>query len=297
MIAPELITQRPEVNRYASLSQAAPGDADLVAGAIFGVLLWLRLDYWTNEYLELDDSLERYLVLIYITMAAGAVLTALSIFGLIGGCCKLKWMLVIYLTSVVVAMCLTISSVVYGSIYRDELERTLVKNDLLQDVIQKKYFEDERNQITRAVDIMQSELECCGGEGPLDYDAAVWRAEKSPQVEVPASCCKNYLQHNDRSRTCFMYLPTLDRVKSDAIWQNGCKESLQDFLDRYIVVVISIAVVYFVLQLICMIVASILIHLLNTLYVPQPDDIVYDMAHNQEKSPYPSRGDYRDYYH
>ena len=50
------------------------------------------------------------------------------------------------------------------------------------------------------------------------------------------------------------------------------------------------------MQLICIIVVSILIHVLNNLYVPQPDDIVYDMARNQEKSPYPSRGDYRDYY-
>ena len=51
-----------------------------------------------------------------------------------------------------------------------------------------------------------------------------------------------------------------------------------------------------IVQLICIIVVSILIHVLNNLYVPQPDDIVYDMARNQEKSPYPSRGDYRDYY-
>ena len=51
-----------------------------------------------------------------------------------------------------------------------------------------------------------------------------------------------------------------------------------------------------ILQLICIVVVSILIHVLNNLYVPQPDDIVYDMARNQEKSPYPSRGDYRDYY-
>lgn len=269
----------------------------LVAAAIFGVLLWLRLDYWTNEYLDIDSSLDKYLVLVYLTLAAGAVLTVLSICGLIGACIKKKWLLVIYLTSVVLAMCLTIGSVVYGGIYRDELERSLVKSDLLQKVIQQKYFDDESNKVTRAVDIMQSELECCGGEGPLDYRESVWKLKKDPLVEVPASCCKNYLQHKDRSKTCYMYISDTDNEKSTDIWQNGCKESLRDFLDTYIVVIISIAAVYFLLQLICMIVTSILIHLLNSLYVPQPDDIVYDMAHNQEKSPYPSRGDYRDYYH
>ncbi|RUS85091.1 hypothetical protein EGW08_007143 [Elysia chlorotica] len=241
----------------------------LVAAAIFGILLWLRLDYWTNEYLEIDSELDRYLVLVYLTLAAGAVLAVFSLFGLIGACIKSKWLLVIYLTSVVLAMCLTISSVVYGSIYRDELERTLVKNDLLQDVIKKKYIDDDRNQITRAIDIMQSELECCGGEGPLDYAQAVWTpTDPSKDVEVPASCCKRYLQHKDRSRTCYMYVSDTDREKSEDVWQNGCKKNLQEFLDTYVIVIISIAAVYFLLQLICMI-----------------------------QSPYPSRGDYRDYYH
>ncbi|GFR73455.1 tetraspanin [Elysia marginata] len=202
-----------------------------------------------------------------------------------------------YLVSVVLAMCLTIGSVVYGSIYRDELERTLLKSDFLQDTIQKKYFDDKQNQVTRAVDIMQSELECCGGEGPLDYREAVWRLQKDKLVELPASCCKRYLQHKDRTKTCYLFKSDTDKEKSEDVWQNGCKKNLQEFLDNYIIVIISIAAVYFLLQLICMIVTSILIHVLNSLYVPQPDDIVYDMAHNQEKSPYPSRGDYRDYYH
>ncbi|KAK3702156.1 hypothetical protein RRG08_039124 [Elysia crispata] len=108
------------IGLQASDSQAGPVRRTLVAAAIFGVLLWLRLDYWTNEYLEIDSSLDRYLVLIYLTLAAGAVLTVFSLFGLIGACIKKKWLLVIYLISVVLAMCLTISSVVYGSIYRDE---------------------------------------------------------------------------------------------------------------------------------------------------------------------------------
>ena len=72
-----------------------------MAAAIFGVLLWLRLDYWTNEYLEIDSSLDRYLVLIYLTLAAGAVLTVFSLFGLIGACIKKKWLLVIVSTTLV----------------------------------------------------------------------------------------------------------------------------------------------------------------------------------------------------
>lgn len=66
----------------------------LVGGAIFGIVLWLRLDFWTKEYLELNKELEKYLILIYITLAAGALIAGLSILGLIGACLKRKWLLI-----------------------------------------------------------------------------------------------------------------------------------------------------------------------------------------------------------
>uniref|UniRef100_A0A2C9LEL6 Tetraspanin n=1 Tax=Biomphalaria glabrata TaxID=6526 RepID=A0A2C9LEL6_BIOGL len=281
----------------------------LIGAAIFGVLLWLRLDFWTNEYLELDknESLKRYLILLYLTLAAGAVIVAFSIFGLIGGCLKKKWLLVVYLIALVAAMGLTISAFTYGAIYRDELERSLVKDELLKTLITTKYTGIQTDRINRAVNIMQSELECCGANDPVDYKQSVWCnvQQSSDQgcsrpYKVPGSCCKNYLRLQQAS--CPLYIsqsesndPTSGR-KSEDIWPTGCQIKLQEFFDRYIIVVISITVVYFVLQLICTAIASFLVHMLNTLYVPQPDDIVYDMAHMQEKSPYPSRGDYRDYY-
>ncbi|CAL1540880.1 unnamed protein product [Lymnaea stagnalis] len=273
----------------------------LIGAAIFGVLLWLRLDFWTNEYLELDSSFSRYLNLIYIALAAGAVIVAFSISGLIGGCIKKKWLLVLYLTALAAAMCLTIGAVVYGAVYRDELERTLVKGELLKNLIRTRYNNDYSKRINRAVDIMQSELECCGANHPLDYHQSTWQSLiknplSEPNFYVPPSCCKNYLRYEEAAQNCQMYLPQTDKQVSPDIWTTGCQIGLQEFLDKYVVVVISITAVYFVLQVICMVIASYLVHMLNSLYVPQPDDIVYDMAHMQEKSPYPSRGDYRDYY-
>lgn len=62
---------------------------------MFGVLLWLRLDFWTNEYLELDKSLDRYLILIYVSLVDGALILIFSLFGLIGGLRTVKWSLVV----------------------------------------------------------------------------------------------------------------------------------------------------------------------------------------------------------
>ena len=59
------------------------------------MLLWLRLDFWTNEYLELDKSLDRYLILIYVSLVDGALILIFSLFGLIGGLRTVKWALVV----------------------------------------------------------------------------------------------------------------------------------------------------------------------------------------------------------
>lgn len=67
----------------------------LVGGAIFGIVLWLRLDFWTTEYLELDSRLDTYLILLYIALAAGAVISGLSIIGLIGACLKNKVLIIL----------------------------------------------------------------------------------------------------------------------------------------------------------------------------------------------------------
>lgn len=278
----------------------------LVAAAIFGVLLWMRLDYWTNEYLLVEPSLESYLILIYVTLAAGGVLVIFSVFGLIGGCLKSKWLIVIYLTAVCVAIVLTVSSVVYGIIYKHDLEETIVRDNLLKKVIEQKYIDQSSSRVRRSIDIMQKELECCGGQGPDDYTRSVWASldttgERQDKKMVPATCCKDYLKYQDRNRECFIYQQTNtnigDNQRSDLIWQQGCQEKLKEYFDAYVIAVIGIGAAYFVLMLVCLIICSVYVNLLNNLYVPQPDDIVYDMAHNQEKSPYPSRGDYREYYH
>lgn len=67
----------------------------ILGSAVFGVLLWLRLDFWTNEYLELDKSFDRYLILIYVSLVDGALIVLFSIFGLIGGLRTVKWSLVV----------------------------------------------------------------------------------------------------------------------------------------------------------------------------------------------------------
>lgn len=262
------------------------------------MLLWLRLDFWTNEYLDLDKSLDRYLILIYVAMVNGALILLFSIFGLVGGLRTVKWALIVYLTAVCLAFGLTVAGSVYGFVYREELRDTVGKNNLVRDIVTGRYNGEPNHKMTRVVDIMQKELECCGGDGPRDYDLSNWqKALPERTKKAPWSCCVDSQRFESMGYDCNIYLlqPGETELNPD-IHQTGCKVALVDFYENYIIVVISIAIATGVIQLVCILITSILIHVLNNLYVPQPDDIVYDMARNQEKSPYPSRGDYRDYY-
>lgn len=67
----------------------------MLGSTIFGVLLWLRLDFWTNEYLELNNELNRYLILLYVSLVDGALILVFSLFGLVGGLKTIKWALVV----------------------------------------------------------------------------------------------------------------------------------------------------------------------------------------------------------
>ena len=102
--------------------------------------------------------------------------------------------------------------------------------------------------------------------------------------------CKNTDKHNECTYT---YMHNSSSVISYSILGSCLCKCSCIYNDAWCFFTITPGLI---VQLICIIVVSILIHVLNNLYVPQPDDIVYDMARNQEKSPYPSRGDYRDYY-
>ncbi|PVD33616.1 hypothetical protein C0Q70_04874 [Pomacea canaliculata] len=197
------------------------------------------------------------------------------------------------------AIVLTISGSVYGFVYREELQNTVGRSDLIKNVITQDYSSEPLRKVTRAVNIMQSELQCCGGDDPRDYIDSNWAQsnhENSPIKYAPPSCCKDYLRYEKEMTSCPIYVLNTDssgeQNLNPGIYTEGCKTALSRFFEKYVIVVAGVVITIGILQLVCIIVTSILIHVLNNLYVPQPDDIVYDMARNQEKSPYPSRGDY-----
>ncbi|ESO86966.1 hypothetical protein LOTGIDRAFT_235163 [Lottia gigantea] len=281
----------------------------LFGAILFGVPLWLLLDYWSNEYLLVDQELQRYLIILYVLIVVGAIILIFGIVGLIGALTTNKGVLIVFVVMISFVSVMTAGGFVFGFIYREDLKDTIGRGEIITHYIREKYT-GERDRPTQIIDLMQSELNCCGGEHFTDYTQSNWmslasnsdnpdNSESPRKDQTPLSCCNDYERYQNAQGTnynCYMYKgPVTEGSKNEVnpkIHRTGCKHALVDFFDNYIGVVVGIAVTLLTLQLICVIIGSILIHILRNLFVPQPDDIVYDMARKQEKSPYPSRGGY-----
>ncbi|KAL8560095.1 hypothetical protein ACOMHN_041564 [Nucella lapillus] len=272
----------------------------ILGGAVFGVLLWVRMYRWTKEYLDLEvTSLGHFNLLVYMAQVDVSLVLLFSLCGLIGGLRTIKCALVMYLIALLLALGLTVGGAVYGFLYRQELRDSMQQSDVLRNIIVLNYTSQHPGEENRHVDLLQSEFQCCGGEDAEEYLTSSWHSEDAAarMDMAPASCCRDYfLTDKDPGQLCPIWALDGSRQRNANIYTQGCTETLVRFFDFVILVVAGVAIALGVFQLICLLVVIILVHVLNTLYVPQPDDIVYDMARNQEKSPYPSRGDYKEYY-
>lgn len=56
----------------------------LIGVAILGFSIYLRVDYWINQYVEASEELAKYTVSVYIFIAAGAVIVLFCIVGIYG---------------------------------------------------------------------------------------------------------------------------------------------------------------------------------------------------------------------
>ncbi|KAK6184067.1 hypothetical protein SNE40_002208 [Patella caerulea] len=268
----------------------------LFGAVLFGVPLWLLLDYWSNEYLDINVEFQRYLIVLYVLIVVGGIILVFGFLGIVGAIRTNKWILLMLVIMVSIAAAMTAGGCVFGFIYKEELTDT---GTIVADYMRQKYtgFQDRPTQI---IDLMQSELNCCGGDSYFDYDESYWQNMDSKRDnQTPLSCCQDYERYQNAqgvAYTCSMYegreVVAQSRTPNPKIHKKGCKEALSDFFIKYVGVVVGIAIALFVIELTCVIIGSVLIHILRNLFVPQPDDIVYDMARKQEKSPYPSRGGY-----
>uniref|UniRef100_K1Q650 Tetraspanin n=1 Tax=Magallana gigas TaxID=29159 RepID=K1Q650_MAGGI len=256
----------------------------LIGGAIFGFSMWLLVDFFVNEYQAATAELKESKYVIYVFVAASAFMVVYSLIGIFGAI-KPSW------------KCLLV-------IIEIKLKQTF------QTIVPNNY--GKNTMVTRALDFMQSELECCGGQGYTDYKNSDW--SNNLQINdvigntnnnvAPLSCCSFYDRNKDTQdsnyQTCQMCLdqPSGQNIlvcsrENPYIWKKPCNEAVVEFFKTNLGIVAGVAIGVLTCQLFGIILTSVLLYLYNSRYTPYEannDDVVYEMARCQEKSPYPTRG-------
>ncbi|XP_060588022.1 CD63 antigen-like [Ruditapes philippinarum] len=277
----------------------------LIGAAILGFSIYLRVDYWLNQYAAASEELTKYTVAVYIFIATGAIVVLFCIIGIYGAIRPDKCAIIVYMVFLPIILGMMIGGGVYAYVYREEIENTIKNSDLLKEVVEKKYGIDGR--VTQAIDFMQKELECCGGMSYTDYKQSVWSQDYDANSEqnarkdqAPKTCCKDYKLYEDTNTLPYKYCPMYkttagsegDKLPptNDNIHKKGCGEAFVALMQENVKIAAAIAFSIVAVLVFAIAFCALLLFFMRKSPPLREDDVVYEMARTQEKSPYPARG-------
>nr|XP_040017960.1 CD151 antigen isoform X1 [Gasterosteus aculeatus aculeatus] len=242
----------------------AQGEKSLSCGTIclkyllflFNILFWLAggtvlaVGVWTmvekSDYISLLNS-SLYSVSAYLLIAAGVIVI---VTGIIGCCATLKEMKSLLIVYLVLLLCIFLLEVIAGVLayitYQEcfpfcyQLDQELRQN--LKGTMQQKYQQPGEESITRAVDKLQQEFQCCGSQNSSDWRDSVWIQSAGNERLVPDSCCKS------PSALCGLR----DHPSNIYKVEGGCIMKLEEFIlsQLYIIGAVGIGIAF--LQLVGM---------------------------------------------
>ncbi|CAG2167541.1 unnamed protein product [Oppiella nova] len=171
-------------------------------------------------------------------MLAWAFIVIGSAIGLIGfcGCCgafkENRWILYSLFLLVIFALELTVG--ILAVIFQEKVVAELKIE--LTNKLQTDY--GLQSSFTAAIDLAQTKFDCCGIEGPKDYEKSVWRAQRmnGQNSNVSRTCCllQNKLEkqaHNNPRPVNETLCQSADNVENRVFRnQNGCLQKLEKFI-------------------------------------------------------------------
>jgi len=133
----------------------------------------------------------------------GVVGIVISLFGLMGACCEVRWMLVAYAIVLIILLLAEIALIIFAAVYSDSFK------DVFQKAMKKSLEKEFKREIvfyndstivmpTSGIELawasLQIKYKCCGAYNYTDYMAAAnWNRTVSDRpnknASVPLSCC------------------------------------------------------------------------------------------------------------
>lgn len=187
----------------------------------------------------------------------GAFIVLVSGLGLIGGCCEVRWMLVVYAILVLILLIMKIAAVALWFKMRTDVEETVQKalngsleNNFVND------FLNSTNDISNGWNYIFLTFDCCG-VNPVtktanDFTATPWCTKDPGECHrmnvsmIPRTCCTGVDQSNYRTEAkaeCYR------NVVKGSYNEKGCYDAVKDLISTYGTVFIAISIVVMVVEL------------------------------------------------
>ncbi|XP_073322153.1 tetraspanin 36 [Pagrus major] len=211
------------------------------------VLLFLSLVFWAagaalayvgayviKSYDNFDHFIQDKYTLIPAAIIIG-VAVVMFIFGLVGCCATIresKVGLSFFFMIIMLIFAAEVAALVFSFIYQNKISGDLERS--MNDVFAKYNGDDAE---TRAVDYLQTQLQCCGVKNYTSWSNTTWYATHNQTV--PQSCCKN--------TTAAQCTGRLDQP--DLLNTEGCEPKLdhllQGVLSYAMLVILGFAIIKF----------------------------------------------------
>ncbi|XP_005097791.2 CD82 antigen [Aplysia californica] len=243
------------------------GLAVLIVGIIFKVGWDEVRDAFVDNSDKVDFNLQNAGDTIGIAaIVFGCFMILLSIMGCIGGCCRVRVLLVIYAIVVLLLLIGQIAIVGYvaanGSDAEDKIKEGLEKT-------LDGYYEDQRDSKSKAWSAVFSTFECCGiANRTEDFTSssnfhmsnkrtATQAGDLNP---IPIACCRSYDYESAQTEDIFKKSDEcLLKKTPKASYTVGCETEIKDRIVDNKGVVIGVGVAIFIIELLVVIMSFYLV--------------------------------------
>lgn len=220
----------------------------LICGlALLGVGVWLEV---VDQVIVQAVQNNIFLVGPYLLIAVGAAIVVVAVLGIIGGACQKKFnrvLLILYIAIVFIIFLAEIAGGILAYVYRAQARELVVGG--LTTAIEQHYGQNTTTAsgVTRAVDEIQQQFECCGMGSNNSAIEDFW-ANVEGEGMVPPSCCNTFATN-----------PEMLCVPSNR-FNVTCDTAVLDFVENNLLVVATLGVVLVLVEVVVFLIAICLLY-------------------------------------
>ncbi|KRY82053.1 Tetraspanin-3, partial [Trichinella pseudospiralis] len=159
------------------------------------------------------------------------------------GCCSVcsdsKCLVFSFFTSLALLMIMLITAVSLTVTYRSDIDAMIVNTT--QEAL--KRYGEEKAAETSQIDLLQSQMQCCGFNNYTDWRKTPWGEKPENEDRVPKSCCKP--EANDCVGNIKSQLNLINEQGCYAIWQEMLKSNIKRIAVGGVVFLLALVIFFY----------------------------------------------------